>query len=83
MDDLEYAKAKQLRQIAEARETSEPVADFTVRRFADGHATVAVEGSPFEIASLVVMGISDISERDPQVKIALKVLLKAWVEGSL
>ncbi len=81
MDQLEYAKAKQLRQIAESRETTEPVADFTVKKFADDHITVAAEGCPIEIAALILVGLRDIEKQRPEARIIFTAAVRAYLEG--
>jgi hypothetical protein len=81
MDQLEFEKAKQLRKIAEARETTEPTADFTVKRFADGHYTTAVNGSLIEIALMVTQGLHNIEKLHPEARIAFATAFRDYLEG--
>lgn len=80
MDALEYEKAKQLRKIAEAS-LPEPIADFTVKRFANGQITVAAEGSLIEIAMMVAKGVHDIEKLYPEAKMVFAVALREYMEG--
>ncbi|MDF2608906.1 MAG: hypothetical protein K0R92_380 [Lachnospiraceae bacterium] len=80
MDRLEYEKAKKLRQIAEARETTEPVADFTVKKFADGHITTAASGSLIEIAALLSAGLHDIEATNPGARNVFEIALKFYLK---
>lgn len=80
MNDLEFEKAKQLRKIAEARIVSEPVADFTVKRFADGLITTAAEGSLIEIAMVIAKGMHDIEKQCPEARLFFKAALSEYME---
>lgn len=81
MDQLEYAKAKQLRKIAEARETTEPTVDFTVKKFADGHITTAAEGCAIEIAALILVGLHDMEKLHPEARIVFAAAFRRYLEG--
>jgi hypothetical protein len=81
MDKLEFEKAKQLRKIAEAKFSSEPIADFTVKRFADGQFTTAAEGSLTEIAMMIVKGMHDIEKQCPEARMVFSFALMDYMEG--
>ncbi|MDF2524527.1 MAG: hypothetical protein K0R31_2168 [Clostridiales bacterium] len=80
MDQLEFEKARRLRKIAE-RAFPEPVADFSVKRFADGQFTTAAEGSFIEIATMIAKGLHDIEERYPEARICFSLALREYLEG--
>ncbi len=80
MDKLELEKARQLRKIAESREPAEPIADFNVKRFADGRFTVAAEGSLIEIAMMVAKGLHDIEMLDPAARMIFSMAFREYME---
>lgn len=80
MDQLELEKARQLRKIAE-RAFPEPVADFTVKRFANGQFTTAAEGSLIEIAMMITKGLHDIEMQQPEARMIFSLALREYLEG--
>ena len=81
MDQLEFEKARQLRKIAE-RAFPEPVADFTVKRFANGQMTTAAEGSLTEIAMMIAKGLHDIEIQYPEARMIFVAALSDCLEGT-
>jgi hypothetical protein len=80
MNQLELEKAMQLRKIAE-RAFPEPVADFSVKRFANGQFTTAADGSLIEIAMMIAKGLHDIEIQHPEARMIFVAALSDYLEG--
>ena len=80
MDALEFAKAKQLRKIAEAR-LPEPIADFAVKRLPNNQFVTAANGSLTEIAMMITNGIHDIEEQYPEARMIFSLAFREYLEG--
>ena len=80
MDQLEFEKARQLRKIAE-RAFPEPIADFTVKRFANGQIITAAEGSFIEIAMMIAKGLHEIEVQYPEARMIFIAALSDYLEG--